>query len=103
MTSKLRELLLTLFVVALIFSAARAYEAYVSRPLIYLEGTFPTFIESEGWNYVVRYTVDGVPCQMFAPNEARAKRFIVYLKRVGTVINASEKVKSAHKALDSNP
>lgn len=93
--TKLRELLLTTAFVALVVLGLHALECYTSRPLIYLEGTFPIYLEAEGWSFVVRYTVDGLPEQAFVPSEARAKRFVAYLRRVGIVINEVHQDKGA--------
>ena len=104
--TKLRELLLTAAFVALVVIGLHAIERYTARPLIYLEGTFPVFIESEGWIYTVRYTVDGIPAQAFVPSESRGKRFTRYLYRVGRVINDAPKAKSSETfavSVDKNP
>lgn len=104
--TKIRELLLTAAFVALVVLGLHAIDRYTSRPLIYLEGTFPIYLEAEGWSFVVRYTVDGLPEQAFVPSEARAKRFIAYLRRVGIVINDASKAKDAKSSVglvDRNP
>lgn len=106
--SDLRRLGVVVLVVAVTVLGLRALERYSARPLIYIEGVYPIYIES-GWSFEVRYSVDGVPCAMYAPSKARAKRFTAYLCRVGRVINDAPKVKDvkgaqgALPALDKNP
>jgi hypothetical protein len=104
--SKLQEILITIAVVALVFAASRGIDVYYSRPLIYIEGTFPTYIAEEGWLYVVRYSIDAVPYPMYFTTETRAKRFTAYLYRVGRVINDEPEAKVDKKsagAVDTNP